>query len=228
LPIADLLVLASSRKPGGRCIAGYDLESDRWIRPVSRRHDGTLTLSNCRIGSDWPEVLDIVCVELVENTARPWQPENWVISDRPWQRQDHLDVDEARDLLDDLVDYEVDLLGSTDRKIAGDFLRQHPIDASLTLVEPNDLRWRIETVPWGRGRQEKAYFSLGGGHYDLQVTDPPIEAQLHELAVGTHARTAVGLEDDDDVYLTLSLTEPYEYNDDCYKLVAAVISLPRA
>ena len=48
----DLLVLASSRKGGGRCIAGYDLDGERWIRPVSDLDDGTLMLEHCGVDGE--------------------------------------------------------------------------------------------------------------------------------------------------------------------------------
>jgi hypothetical protein len=84
---------------------------------------------------------------------------------------------------------------------------------------------QFQTPPWG-GRQEKALFTLDGpGQYDFHVMDFPIEAALHELPLGVHARDAVGIDDDADVFLTISLGEPYSLNDDCYKLAAAVIAL---
>jgi hypothetical protein len=65
----------------------------------------------------------------------------------------------------------------------------------------------------------------GPGQYDFHVTDVPIEQALHGLGLGVHARDAVGIDDDSEVYLTISLGEPYNLNDDCYKLAAAVIAL---
>jgi hypothetical protein len=221
----DILVLASSRKGGGRCVAGYDLDGDRWIRPVSDLADGTLLLDHCGIDGEWPEVLDIVRVDLGERRPLPWQPENWSLAGEAWQLVDRLDSARASDVLDDLVDHDVKLLESTNRKLAGSYLREHPIGASLTLAKPSQLQWRIEEPPWG-GRQEKALFTTDGpGQYDFHVTDFPIEEALHGLELGTHPRDAVGIDDDAQVYLTISLGEPYNMNDDCYKLAAAVIDI---
>ncbi len=221
----NLLVLASSRKGGGRCVAGYDLEGKRWIRPVSDLDDGALMLEHCAIDAAWPKVLDIVRVDLGEARPLPWQPENWSLTGAAWQRIDRLDPAAAPDVLDEVVDHDVTLLQSTNRKVAGDFLRDNPIDASLTLSKPDELQWRIEQPSWGR--QEKALFSAGGkGQYDFHVTDLPIEERLHGLGLGVHPREAVGIDADADVYLTISLGEPFNLNDDCYKLAAAVIALP--
>jgi hypothetical protein len=222
----NLLVLASSRKGGGRCIAGYDLEAERWIRPVSDLADGALMIEHCGIEGAWPEVLDIVRIEINQPRPLAWQPENWSLTDAPWERIDRLDPAHAADVLQGLVNHDVTLLQSTNRKIAGDYLQAHPIAASLTLAKPDQLQWRIEEPPWG-GRQEKALFSANGrGQYDFHVTDFPIEDALHGLDFGVHPRAAVGIDDRAEVYLTISLGEPYNLNNDCYKLAAAVIALP--
>src|SRR2546426_8668831 len=84
--LVDLLVLASSRKHGGRCVAGWDLTNDRWLRPVSPLPDGTLEQAHCAIEGDWPHLFDVVRVEIDTQRATVYQPENWEITDRPWER----------------------------------------------------------------------------------------------------------------------------------------------
>ena len=224
--LVDLLVLASSRKGGGRCIAGYDIDNDRWLRPVSELDDGTLLPQHCAIDGDWPQVFDLVRIEISEPVPEPWQPENWRLTERAWERRQRVELDDVADDLRGLVDEGIRLVAQSGRTIAGAALEQNPIDASLTLVRPTQLHWRIERSPWGT-RQQKANFQLqSGAWFDLHVTDPPIEQAMHALPEGGHARGAVGIADDADVLLTLSLSEPYERNNDCYKLVAAVLPLP--
>lgn len=70
----DLLVLASSHKHGDRCIAGWDLTNDRWLRPVSQRHDGTLELRHCAIDGNWPQVFDLVQMEIDQPRPPPISP----------------------------------------------------------------------------------------------------------------------------------------------------------
>jgi hypothetical protein len=184
-----------------------------------------MTLAHCAVSGQWPEVLDVVRFELTEHQPQPWQPENWRISDRAWEFVEHIGPARAGELLANIVDHDVNLLQSTNRKIAAAALRENAIDASLTLVRPDTLQWQIEQLPWGR--KQKACFTADGfGQYDFQVTDLPIEAALRGLVLGVHGRDAVGIDNNADVYLTLSLTEPYDRDDDCYKLVAAVIALP--
>ena len=44
-----LLVLANSKKFNGRCIAGIDLDSGKWIRPVSNTEHGEFTGIECSV-----------------------------------------------------------------------------------------------------------------------------------------------------------------------------------
>jgi len=222
----DLLVLASSRKRRNRCVAGWDLENERWIRPVSTRTDGALELEHCVMNGRWPEVFDVVRVELERPLPTNYQPENWLIADQPWQLLQQADPRTIRDDLRSITDNHDWLLESTDRRVEGAALRADPAASSLVLVEPSTLTWRIETPPWGK--QHKADFGVDGqdGIYDFPVTDIPIFAQLQPLDDGNYSRSQVGIEDTSDVFLTVSLAEPYAENDRCYKLVAAVVEVP--
>ena len=77
------------------------------------------------------------------------------------------------------------------------------------------------------GDAAQGHFQVDGrGWYDFSVTDIPIFEGLRELDDGGYARSTVGIADDSDVFLTVSLSEPYDTNDRCYKLVAAVIEIP--
>lgn len=226
MPTVDLLVLASSMKRRERCVAGWDLENDRWVRPVSSREDGALELRHCAVDGRWPDLFDVVRVELAEHQPTSYQPENWLIADRPWHLREQADSGELVDDLRDVVDHDNWLLEDTDRRVSGAALRAKPASSSLVLVEPTALSWRIETAPWG-AQQHKADFSVDGtSGYDFAVTDIPILGRLEQLNNGHYPRDAVGVEDDSDVFLTISLAEPYSKNDQCYKLAAAIVEVP--
>jgi len=167
-----------------------------------------MTLAHCAVEREWPALLDVVRIDLAEARPEPWQPENWTLNDRVWQRIDRLDPADAARTLRGIVNPGVRMLQTTDRTVDADALRSNPIDASLTLVAPDTLRWRIETHPSTGNRQQKAFFSIDGiGTYDLQVTDPPVETQLEGLALGFHDREAVEIGGAADVFLTISLAD---------------------
>jgi hypothetical protein len=105
MPEIDLLVLASSRKYGGRCVAGWDLTNNRWLRPVSSRADGTLELQHCAIDGDWPQLFDVVRVEIDQHRPTPYQSENWVITAQPWRRLRQVDPRSVRGDLRGILDH---------------------------------------------------------------------------------------------------------------------------
>lgn len=223
--LVDLFVLASSRKGGGRCVAGWDLTNDRWLRPVSPRPDGTLELGHCQIDGDWPRLFDVARVEIDGHRPTAYQPENWQITDRVWERVDVADPAAVRDDLADLVKHTDWLLDSGDRRVDAAALRASPAPSSLALVRPDDARWRLEQ--FGAGRQYKTTFRLAGRNawYEFSVTDPPIYERLVPLADGSHERNVVGIADESEVFYLVSLAEPFADNDRCFKLVAGVIEI---
>ena len=224
-----ILVLASSRKVNGRCVAGLRLDDDgAWVRPISARNDGTLFLEHCAIDGEWPRVFDVVAVELVEPRPTPWHPEDWLIGAGDWELLDRVEPREILDDLVDTVDHDARILEDSNRTVEAQEYRDNPLDRSLVLARPSALSWNIERPPWGM--QYKAMFTLGGGWttYDWLVTDPELEPALHGLGVGRHERSEVGIDDAEDVLLTLSVSEPWVKRDTCSKLVAAAVRMPPA
>ena len=44
-----LLVMANSKKLKGRCIAGIDIDTGKWVRPVSNNEHGEFYGAECSI-----------------------------------------------------------------------------------------------------------------------------------------------------------------------------------
>lgn len=220
MPSLDLVCLANSRKMGGRCVAGLT-PSGQWVRPVSADPEGTLyrhhyVLSSGREAS----VLDVIRVPLGEHVPEPHQPENWRVENRQWDHLGVLSGDRALQFLGDHAEPGPEIFGNRLDRVSWDHLVEHPAPASLELVEPRDLRWHITTSMRGN-RQTRALFSLAGADYDLPITDPLWEAALRGLPEGLHPMTAGGISEDQAVFLTISLGEPFQGS--CFKLVAAII-----
>jgi hypothetical protein len=69
--VKRIVCLANSYKaPGGRCIAGKELDSGAWIRPISSRATCELQFPEYRY-ENWtgPKLLDIVDVPLLRPEA---------------------------------------------------------------------------------------------------------------------------------------------------------------
>src|SRR5258708_11833858 len=206
----------------GRCVAGITASGD-WVRPVSSDADGTLYDRRYLLVDDSEAaVLDIIRLEVARARPEPHQPENLEVTAAPWLRLGHLQPTDAKPFLHGHAVAGPDLLGNRGDRVPHQDLVEHPGAASLCIVEPTELHWRITTSMAGR-RQTRANFVLADAHYDLSVTDPIWEHRLRGLPNGVHERGAAGIGPSEEVFLTVSLGEPFYGN--CYKLVATVIVL---
>ena len=212
----NLLILACSTRPGGRCLAGVDVATNEWVRPISSVADAALRLNY------WPPVGEIWNVPLVERHSRAWQPENYLIGEEPWTLTARPSPTELLEHLESLIVADEALFGGYGETVSQTECQRQPRAASLTLVEPLNLRWEVTHDHRGRHRV-RALFSLGGATYDLVVTDPDWKEKFRALEEGVHDG-ALG-EAADRTLLTVSLGEPFKGT--CYKLVAAVIQIQR-
>jgi len=226
----EMLCLANSRKMQGRCVAGLKTDGQGWVRPVAAGADGTLRAADYRLpdGSE-PRLLDSIQIGCGEAKPEPHQPENQRISRTPW-RLIARPVPEVMPeavrslLLGSLVKGPL-LLGSFGDKRDYGVLCRTPAAASLALVAPENLLWHIKTGVRGN-RQTKAEFHLTHTPYSLSVTDPVWAQRLAHLPNGRYPRDAANVGASEQILFTVSLSEPLEWNNHCYKLVAGVIVLP--
>jgi putative nucleic acid modification protein with dual OB domain len=221
MKILDFVCLANSQKHNGRCIAGITAAGE-WVRPVSPDPDGTLypqqyTLTD---GSE-PSVLDVIRLEATPR-PEPHQPENWRISGARWRRLGRLSEQQGRQSLHKRATPGPHVLGSLLGSVSYDYLIEHPMQASLCLVEPGEILWHVRTNYRGN-RQIRAIFSLTGAQHNLPVTDPIWTDRHRNLGFGSHQSHELGIAAGRSTFLTVSLAEPF--NGYCYKLIAAVIVL---
>ncbi len=225
MPEVEFICLANSIKKGGRCVAGLRTDRSGWVRPV-----------NPLTGSLWPqqytldngreiELFDVVRVSLQEPCPKPYQPENWTVDNQSWHFVRQLSPIDANSLIESLIVSGPDLLGNQSETVPRYSFEQNPVEASLALIEPEEIKWRITTNQYDR-LQARACFTLRGCNYDLSITDPQWKERLTtSLPRGIHAVSDAGVQQHDRLLFTISLGAPYRGS--CYKLVAAVIVLPR-
>jgi hypothetical protein len=223
VPWFEVVCLANSRKSGARCIAGIDLTRRVWRRPVSGLPGGELYRQDYTLDNGQPvKPLDVFRIHVARRASTHYQPENWTITSDPWRHLRTLRRDEAIELLTSFaVPGPVLLRGISDR-IAESALLASPIEKSLAIVQPQDLRFVIDRSYAGN-RQTRASFMLSGQPYDLSVTDLVWEHRLRSEPMGEVAAASVDIARHSRVFLTISLSEPFYEN--CFKLVAAVIVL---
>lgn len=208
-----LVILANSRKKGGRCIAGIDVETGEWIRRCWA--EGDRGIEDQWVDQSIEHLLDIVEIPLEsDGPNRELQPENRrIIQGPPWKRR-------GRATLAEIQRYcqpEGPLLYNTCGRIHPSEIRS----ACATGVQPSSLALIRPSLPvhfftrgTPRGKRVQAVFDFGGNRYQLRVTDYIFEKQFPPY----HTETKPCL-------LAVSLAMPFERDGYCYKLVAGVIPL---
>jgi len=212
--MAIIICLANSYKHGGRCIAGIDLETGEWIRPVPNTPEQAITPNMRLINGNEPRVLDIIEVPL-ENYGpdNGCQRENRLLLPGRWKKVGQV---VARNMLRYCEDDSL-ILHNHDNNVAPEFFSQMPKSQwkSLQLVHNSSVTFVRN--PWGKWRahlRDAARVSL-----DLKVTDPIVLEKL---------RNAENISRD--CILTVSLATPWKPKDSeepqlCYKMVAGVVEL---
>jgi hypothetical protein len=64
--LTRIIVLANSLKHGDFCLAGIDLRTGRWVRPVTNLDDGRVRSSDIRTGMHPPRLLDILDIPITD------------------------------------------------------------------------------------------------------------------------------------------------------------------
>ena len=220
-----IVCLANSRRPDGRCVAGKELltggRSGGWIRPVSSRENGEVSLAEQRYQDrSLPQLLDVLEIRFLRAQPSYHQKENWVL-DRQcrWTRNTRMawsDLAELSDTPPQLwVNGHSTSRGENDKvplhiaRHQNSSLQLLKVD-SMEMVVLDDLRQR---------RRVQGRFRYKGIDYWLWVTDPVCEYSYLNQPSGTYP---IGK-----TYLTISLSEQF-YNPgastwDCYKLIAGVM-----
>ncbi|HUE73266.1 MAG TPA: hypothetical protein VMP01_20480 [Pirellulaceae bacterium] len=210
-----LVCLANSERPGGQCVAGIDLDSGEWIRPIPRDVDAIPT-ARCLIGGKFLTLLDIIEVDLVRPRDTPrFQRENRIIKTWDWSIVGRF----RKSDLASYCDNSTPILHSTDDRVSPRVLeRLSPLEwASLQLVKPRKLRFEHDY--WDERRWRARLEDAAGNEYYLKITDATITRRLES-----------GDQVSSKSLLTVSLAKPWAPRDGskpelCYKIVAAVIEL---
>lgn len=213
--MARLVCLANSERPGGQCIAGIDLDSGEWIRPVPRDLDAVPT-GRCIIGDRLLAPLDIFEVDLARPKETPrFQRENRIIKNWNWSIVGRLRSANLRDYCDDTSP----ILHSRNDRVSPRVLDRLPPEqwASLRLIKPRRLKF--EHDHWDQHRWRARFEDSAGNEYYLKITEATTTRRLE----GGDRVSSQSL-------LTVSLAKPWVPRDGskpelCYKIVAAVIEL---
>ncbi|NUP87096.1 MAG: hypothetical protein HUU30_15270 [Burkholderiaceae bacterium] len=213
-----IVILASSRKNGGICLAGKRLGMGEWVRPVSVQPGQAWSVRSLHLLAGCvPQVGERFVLPLGHGVPDAYQRENCSVRFTRWQAAGRMSARE----LEGLADQPATLWLNGWQSVHGwnDRIPEHVAaqrcDSSLLLIRPETLRFRLDQ---GGGKLAlRAVFDYRGQRYDLKVTDDRVcGLWIERLADGHDGRA--------DALLCVSLGQAfYDY---CYKLVASVIELP--
>lgn len=221
-----IVCLANSYKHEHRCVAGIHLGTKKWVRLVGRQAHGCLTLKDiCLAGGKEVALLDVFDAELGEKCGSKAHPEDVFAVGSQWRAVRRFDRPADLSFLTAYLNKGPALLNGTGDRICVRNFEKIAAEASLELVQPDDLWWWIREE--NGKRRNRALFRLGHTdrvRYDLAVTDPVWLNQLQFLTAGIYSQSFFFKEKLPRTLLTISLSEPYEGFH--YKLVAGVVNLP--
>jgi hypothetical protein len=199
--------LANSRKEQGRCLAGIDLDTKKWVRPVSKRYGGTLTVNEVT----GIQILDIIEIPLSDGGPdEGCQPENRIITGR-WKKIDQM---KPQELLDFCEDSQV-ILHDNEKSISIEYFTDLPREKwkSLQLVHQRNARFIYTDWP-ERRKYEAILRTSDNTSIYLSLTDLSICQKLDD-----------GEPVSKNCIITVSLATPWAKDNKCYKVVAGVIEL---
>jgi len=212
-----MVCLANSWRPGGRCVAGIDLETGEWVRPVPKG-GSAIPEGATHFGKHDLAPLDVVEVELAPPTlTTKYQRENRVITSKTWT---YIETLTPADVMKYCSKGWTMLHGHS--KVVEPPVLEALQPSGWTSLELRRLK-SISFSPDGKKENRwKADFSIGGligTDYSLSLTDPLLTKRLND-----------GEEVSGECLITISLTEPialpqFGLPELCYKLAAAVMFL---
>lgn len=214
-----IVILANSMQPGGRCLAGIDLDTGKWIRPIHEtRH--AIPEAECIVSGKMLSVGDILECKLAQPAdIVEFQCENQVVSDWNWKIVGQVEMDKLEKFVEDTSP----ILHSSDEPVNASILKdKDPSEwKSLQLVKPKNLTFRWNPKKYGRWLAD--FQDAHDNNYSLSVTDPVITPRLKRN------RGVIS----EECLLTVSLPNPWKPDPNphniplaCYRVIAAVIQLP--
>lgn len=219
MSLVRLVCLANSWKESGRCVAGIELETGTWVRPVSGLPHGVVPAAWTMVDGRPIGVLDVVEIPL--NKTGPdfgFERENRLIESGTWRVVGKLCPADV----EGYCESDRPFLHNSYKYVGKGFIAGLPFKErqTLQLVKVSDVCVQSKARASGNMKWEMSVRMANGEVRWLGVTDP---AFCHQLEAG-HRPSGPLL-------LTLSLSLPYtppswgEPPDPCWKLVAGIIEM---
>ena len=218
--MTEVLCLANSRKEHERCVAGIDLTTGKFVRPVSNTESQAIPEEWTFVGSSHLKPLDIVDIPMQNGDASvPFQAENRYCSEG-WKKIGKKEPEEIRKYCES----DRTILHSNKIKtIPERYFKLKKVPRkhwkSLQLIAVSNAKFHQKKP----GKWNSVFTTKNREEHELRVTDPDF---TEKLAQGYRPR------EENEFIMLLSLTRPWKHPKvartkprKCYKLVAGVIEV---
>jgi hypothetical protein len=241
-----IVVLANSKKPGGRCLAGKELirngdlwEIGSWIRPVTSDSSGAvpdyqMSMALGRGLGHMPRLLEIIEIPFARPAPMPDQPENWLVEfplkARLWHAHGTFAWKDVSTLLDHPSTLWTEQANS--RRVKSGYVQRMKNPASLYLIKPEgilDIRIWSEPSQYtqtGVKRRRRTTIRYAGINHEFDIDDVDFERRYYSKFPGLNDATVypkLPKPDETIVCTSLALEHVDHYH---YKIAAAFLEPP--
>ena len=215
----QVICLANSWKHSDRCIAGIEINTGKWIRPVTSLEDGRIPKQVRLIDNNEPTSLDILEIPLAETGPNfGFASENRLILPGTWRKVGKV---QPADLMK-YVNENNYILHNAKKYIVVSFLQAQPTPQRQTLQLIYATKFYIKGSARAKGGKLWKGTIIGQNEqqlFDANITDPIFCEKLD-----------AGYVPQNPCLITISLSMPWrpkdwEGEDPCWKLIAGVIEL---
>jgi hypothetical protein len=216
--MVKIICLANSKKNGDRCIAGIDIDTGRWVRPIytnsTNPKDGRIPREIRLINGEEVKLLDVIDIPL-HKTGEDFgfESENFNILPGQWKKIREVSPNELYKFLDNRF-----ILHNCIKYITVPFLQSLPFEQRKTiqLVYTQKLQTTRSNDNWKGSIDNDVNSKLK----EASITDPEFINKLNS-----------GYKPGNPCLVTVSLSMPWrppdwEGEDPCWKLIAGVVELP--
>lgn len=206
-----IVLFALSWRNGGICVAGKDISNKNWIRPVTATGPiPSPQVSGLKLG-------DVVELDLGANKPTGHQTENYEYNPGPWKKAIYLDRASLKQFIDTPSHLWLsETPASKNASISMPEITATGVSKSLYFIEISDMTVKHEKKDYDGIIRDKFYgvFDYNKVEYTLSITDPAFTHKFQELGEYKIKNPAI----------CVSLSEPFQRDNRCYKLIAGVIA----
>ncbi|MFA4824395.1 MAG: hypothetical protein WC593_04475 [Methanoregula sp.] len=189
----NIIILANSRRHDGHCIAGKDLSTGEWIRPINILGRGKPRLDQSAFsGEDFialnvaksgPQLLDCVRISFGDPCGDYCQPENISIDGKPWTPLPPFIPRKVFGLIDDFTTLFIGKDDQNSDHYSAEEIQASPLKSSLNFIRLTHSINKTEivhTTSIKGNPQHRLKFEYDSRTYNLAITDKGYENTISQ------------------------------------------------